>query len=170
MIKNIKIGNKDIKLDNCLEWTFVYRDQFGKDIIPTLMPAMAAATDVMSGLIAETGKTKDVTVSDLLEIVDGDYLINAVMHLGGLELMDLIELTWCLAKVADDSIPEPRAWARSLGDNFPVDEVAPVVIEMIFKSSASSKLKRRVEGLINQLRTIKESSSTPLSSPDSNED
>ena len=40
MEKTINIGNKSVRLSNNVSWTMEYRDQFGQDIIPTLMPAL----------------------------------------------------------------------------------------------------------------------------------
>ena len=167
MEKTIKIGKKSVKLNNNVSWAIVYRDQFGRDIIPTIMPLFASALDIISGIINETGKTEDIELTDLAKLADGDSLINAAIHLGGFEFTDLICITWALAKCADEDIPEPREWISQF-DNFPVDVVAPEVFSLIFKGVVSSKNLKRLEDLKKRIQPT--SISTQSSSPDSNED
>ena len=167
MEKTIKIGKKSVKLNNNVSWAIVYRDQFGRDIIPTIMPLFASALDIISGIINETGKTDDIELTDLAKLADGDSLLNAVIHLGGFEFTDLICITWALAKCADEDIPEPREWIKEF-ETFPVDVVAPEVFSLIFKGVVSSKNLKRLEDLKKRIQPT--SISTQSSSPDSNED
>lgn len=167
MEKTIKIGKKSVKLNNNVSWAIVYRDQFGRDIIPTIMPLFASALDIISGIINETGKTDDIELTDLAKLADGDSLLNAAIHLGGFEFTDLICITWALAKCADEDIPEPREWIKEF-ETFPVDVVAPEVFSLIFKGVVSSKNLKRLEDLKKRIQPT--SISTQSSSPDSNED
>lgn len=167
MEKIIKIGKKSVKLNNRVSWAIVYRDQFGRDIIPTIMPLFASALDIISGIINETGKTDDIELTDLAKLADGDSLLNAAIHLGGFEFTDLICITWALAKCADEDIPEPREWIKEF-ETFPVDVVAPEVFSLIFKGVVSSKNLKRLEDLKKRIQPT--SISTQSSSPDSKED
>ena len=167
MEKTIKIGKKSVRLNNNISWAIVYRDQFGRDIIPALMPLLASALDIISGLINETGKTEDIELTDLAKLADGDALLNAVIHLGGFEFTDLICITWALAKCADEDIPAPREWIAQF-DSFPIDVIAPEVFTLIFKGVVSSKNLKRLEDLKKRIQPV--SISTQSSSPDSSED
>lgn len=167
MEKTIKIGKKSVKLNNNVSWAIVYRDQFGRDIIPTIMPLFASALDIISGIINETGKTDDIELTDLAKLADGDSLLNAAIHLGGFEFTDLICITWALAKCADEDIPEPREWIKEF-ETFPVDVVAPEVFSLIFKGVVSSKNLKRLEDLKKRIQPTL--TSTQSYSPDSNED
>lgn len=167
MEKTIKIGKKSVKLNNNVSWAIVYRDQFGRDIIPTIMPLFASALDIISGIINETGKTEDIELTDLAKLANGDSLLNAAIHLGGFEFTDLICITWALAKCADEDIPEPREWIKQF-ETFPVDVVAPEVFSLIFKGVVSSKNLKRLEDLKKRIQPT--SISTQSFSPDSNED
>ena len=167
MEKIIKIGKKSVKLNNRVSWAIVYRDQFGRDIIPTIMPLFASALDIISGIINETGKTDDIELTDLAKLADGDSLLTAAIHLGGFEFTDLICITWALAKCADEDIPEPREWIKQF-ETFPVDVVAPEVFSLIFKGVVSSKNLKRLEDLKKRIQPT--SISTQSSSPDSKED
>ena len=169
MEKTINIGDKAVRLNNNIGWALAYRDQFGQDIIPALMPLLTGALDILSGLLVETGKTKDITLEDLLTILDGDKLTDALIHLGGLELVDLVNITWALAKSADPETPEPREWVKEF-ETFPLDEIAPAVFGLITKGVVSSKNLKRLEDLKRSLRPMTQKL-TPTSSslPDSNE-
>ena len=138
MEKTINIGTKDVRLNNNIGWTIDYRDQFGQDIIPTLMPMLAAALDLIKGLLEEAENTENIEWKDILKTIDGDTLLDALIHLGGLEFRDFINITWAMAKCADDTIPEPRTWVKQF-EVFPVDEIAPVIFELIYKGVVSSK-------------------------------
>lgn len=167
MEKTIKIGEQEVRLSNKLSWALIYRDQFGRDIIPTIMPMLAAALDILAGIVKETGKAEELTVSDLAEIADGDALLNAYLHLSGLEFTDFINITWSLAKCADDSIPEPMTWVAQF-EEFPVDEIGPVVVSLIFNGVVSSKNRNRLTSLLKRIRP--ESILTPSSSQGSSVD
>lgn len=149
MEKTIQIGNKDVRLNNNIGWTIDYRDQFGQDIIPTLLPMVAAALDLIKGLLEEAEDTSNLDWKDILRVIDGDTLIDALVHLGGLEFRDFINVTWAMAKCADESIPEPRTWVRQF-ETFPVDVIAPAVFELVYSGIVSSKnLKRLKEARTN---------------------
>lgn len=168
MEKTITIGDKTVRLNNNINWAISYRDQFGRDIVPTLMPLLASVVDIVSGVINETGKTDEISLGDIAKLADGDALINAAIHLGGFELTDLICITWALAKASDDSIAEPREWVKQF-EVFPLDEVVPAVFELIFKGLISSKNLQRLKGLKAKLQPLT-STPTPSSSQDLSED
>lgn len=169
MEKTVKIGGKSVRLSNNVSWMMIYRDQFGRDIIPTLMPMIAGALDVVAGLITEVGEDGELTLENVAKIADGDALINALIHIGGAEMVDFINITWSMAKVCDDDLPDPIEWVKGF-DDFPIDKLAPEVFGLAFKGVVSSKnlkrlkdLKRKIQPLANRLI------STPLSSPDLSE-
>jgi len=151
MIKTVKIGNKDIQLNNNIGWCLIYRDQFGQDIVQSLVPMMAGALDIVTGLINETGKVDDLNVRDFAKLADGESLINALAHLSGLEFADFINITWALAKCADPDIPEPIEWVKQF-DDFPIDVIAPAVAELVYKGVVSSKNQRRLEDVKEKLQ------------------
>ena len=170
MEKTIKIGKRDVRLTNNVSWAMTYRDQFGHDIIPTLMPLAAAALDIVSGVIDEVSIGGKVEMADLLRAMDGDKLLDAVIHLSGLEFVELINITWAMAKACDDDLPDPKTWAKGLTE-FPVDKIAPEVFSLAFKGLVSSKNLKRLKDLRSAIKVVQPTStSTQLSSPDSNED
>lgn len=170
MIKNVKIGSKEVILDNNVGWTLIYRDQFGQDIIPSIMPLLAGAMDVISGLFQEVGDVSEISIDDIAKLTDGDALINAMVHIGGFEFVDFLNITWAMAKNADDSIPEPKQWIKGF-DEFPIDVIGVEVVKLIFKGMISSKNLKRLNAKIKSVQPKKNKSTLkPSSSPVLNAD
>lgn len=155
MQKTINIGDKEVRLDNNIGWTMEYRNQEGKDIIPTLLPLIASILDLFAGVIKETGKANDITIKDMLSVTDTDDMLNAIIHASGAEFVDLfINTTWALAKCADESIPEPRRWVKQF-DTFPLDEIVPQVLGFILDGTVSRKNLERLKGIRVAFQPIK---------------
>lgn len=175
MIKTVKLGDKEVVLDNNVGWTLIYRDQFGQDIIPSLMPLLAGTLDVISGFFQEAENDKEITIEQLAKLANGDALMNAMIHIGGFEFVDLLNITWALAKNADDSIQEPKEWVKQF-DEFPLDIIGVEVAKLIFKGMVSSKNLTRLNAIIESVRPKKntkrkaKSTSKRSSSPESNAD
>ena len=169
MEKTIRIGDKDVRLSNNFSWAIVYRDQFGHDIISTLMPMMAAALDVASGILSEASSDGKVDVTDLLKVLDGDKFLDAAIHLSGFEAVEFINITWAMAKAADDDVPDPITWLKEF-ETFPVDVIAPELAGLVLKGTMSSKNLEKLKRTVGDLQlTTEKSTSTTSSSQDSSE-
>ena len=146
-----------------------YRDQFGKDILPAVMPLLASMIEGVSTIIAEAGEGGEMTTSSIAEALQGrsfDMLIPMYQA----EFVDLvINVTWAMAKAADESIEPPKRWVRQF-EAFPLDEVGPAVFDMVLKGFVSSKNLKRLKGIGESLRSLQPSHSTTSSSQHSNED
>ena len=46
-------NGQEIKIDNNLAWLMEYQNQFGEDILPTLMPLMLSFTDLLGFFIGQ---------------------------------------------------------------------------------------------------------------------
>lgn len=152
MEKTIKIGDKDVRLNNNVGWTLAYRDQFGRDILPAIMPALWSITEALGALLRETGgKTDGIKIDEVLNATQSDEMTDAFIKLSGLEFVDMINIIWALAKCADDDIPEPRIWVRQF-DVFPLDEIVPEVFRLVFAGMVSSKNVQRLQSALAALR------------------
>lgn len=173
MEKTIKIGKKNVRLSNNAGWILTYRDQFHRDIIPTIMPLIASICDVITGVVQQTGKVEEAEITDILKVLDGDTIMNAFIHLSGLEFYDFVNIMWCMAKEVDEDIPEPKIWIRGF-EIFPLDEIVPKVADLIFRGLVSTKNQKRLETMIKDLQPKKEkknqSQQTTSSSEASSED
>ena len=168
MEKVINIGEHEVKLNNNVAWTMEYRDQFGKDIVPALMPVLASMIEGVSTVIAESGKA-EISISDLAEAIQGKSL-DVLLPMFQVEFVDtIINVTWAMAKAADENIDPPKRWVRQF-ETFPLDVIVPAVYELIFKGFVSSKNLKRLKNLGASLKNLQPSHSTISSSQDSNED
>lgn len=145
MEKTINIGNKEIRLNNRVGWVLTYREQFGTDILPTIMPLFAGLLDIVSGVIAQNDGD-DISLENVLRLIDTDSVMDALVHLSGFELAEFLNITWAMAKEADEDIPEPEKWLRNF-DEFPLDIVVPEVFKLAFEGMVSSKNRDRLKSL-----------------------
>ena len=149
MEKKIKLDNKtSITLNNNVGWLFLYKDQFGSDIVPTLVPVLNAGIDLVFGVYRETGGK--ITKDSIMQI-NTDALTDAIYSAAAIESVDMLNIVWALAKNADEEIPESREWYKQF-ETFPVDIIAPAVFELIFKSMVSTKNLKRLQSLKESLQ------------------
>lgn len=166
MEKILQIGDQEVRLNNNVAWTMEYKDQFGKDIVPVVMPLLASMVEGVSAIVAESGE--EVTITSIAETIQG-RAIDVLLPLFQTEFVDLVvNVTWAMAKAADESIAPPKKWVRQF-DEFPLDVIVPTVFGMVFKGFVSSKNLKRLENLGESLKDLRPSRLTTLSSPDLNE-
>lgn len=155
MIKTITLDEgRELTLSNNVGWLLVYKDQFGHDIVPSLIPVLNAGIDLIYGLYRATGGQLD---KDVLEKVDPEDLEDAIYKLAGFEAVDLLNVVWAMAKNADDKIPEPKKWFNTF-ETFPLDIIVPAVFDLLYKGMVSSKNSKRLQEAFESLKP--ESTST----------
>ena len=168
MEKIIKIGKQEVRLNNNVAWTMEYRDQFGKDIVPALMPILASLMEGVSTIISESG-SNEVTMADIADAVQGRSM-DVLLPMFQVEFVDtIVNVTWAMAKAADENIEPPKRWVRQF-EEFPLDVVVPAVYELVLKGFVSSKNLKRLKKISASLKNLQPSHSTTSSSPDLNED
>lgn len=164
MEKIIKIGKQEVKLNNNIAWTMEYRDQFNKDILPVLLPAVATLVESTSTIIA--GSDGELSVKSIAENLEG-RVVDVLLPLFQMEFVDIvINITWSMAKAADENILPPKQWVKQF-DTFPLDVVMPEVMNLALKGFTSSKNLKRLKEIIKGLQP---QLSTTLSSQESKED
>ena len=169
MEKIVKIGNKEVRLNNNVAWTMEYRDQFGKDILPAVMPLLASMIEGVSTIMADASGDGELTTSSIAETLEGRTM-EVLLPMFQAEFVDLVvNVTWAMAKAADENIEPPKRWVRQF-EEFPLDVVGPAVYDLVLKGFVSSKNLRRLKKIGNELRNLQPSHSTTSSSPGSNED
>ena len=168
MEKTIKIGKQEVRLNNNVAWTMEYRDQFNKDILPVIMPFIAAMTEGIASVLAETGD--DLTRAGIADAIQGRSM-DILLPMFQAEFVDLIvNVTWAMAKAADENIAPPKQWVRQF-EEFPLDVVGPAVWDLVLKGFVSSKNLRRLKKIGESIKTLQPTShSMTSSSQDLNED
>lgn len=133
MIKTIKLNDeKELTLSNNLAWATIYRDQFGHDIVPDVMP-------ILSAVLRLINEVKDYTdVNEIIKTVNFDTLQDTLIELCAFQFTDFINLVWAFAKANDENTEAPEKWVRQF-DEFPLDIIVPAVFELLTKGMISSK-------------------------------
>lgn len=131
MIKSVKVNeNTELLLSNNIGWAMEYRDQFGHDIVPDLLPVVSA----IASFIGEANLKK----FDIKKI-DRDVIQDALINLAGVQFVDFLNLVWAMNKTADEKTPLPKKWVSQFDDGFYLDIVAPEVFNMLLSGLVSSK-------------------------------
>ena len=143
MIKTITLTDvngepKDLVLSNRVGWFVEYRDQFGRDIVPAIMPLIMSVTSLIRGLAEDGVDFNKVELDDVAKILESEAVIDAAIKLSMFEFTDFLNVVWALNKAADETVPEPKTWIRQF-DEFPLDEIGPVMAELVVKGVLSSK-------------------------------
>lgn len=158
MKKEITIGNQRVELNSSAGWLYAYREQFGWDILPDLMPIVETVLGFSIKMLSNvTGNT--IELSDIVGVLDDNTIDEMLSTISGLELTTMLNIFWALAKNADDEVGRPKDFVNSF-ETFPVDEVVPEVFKMIIESSISSKNAKR---LLAVLKSMRESANRSLS-------
>lgn len=137
MIKTIVIDGKEVQFKASASFPLVYKANFNADILTVIMPLISELLDGMDDILRESVKKdgnlelKPSTLSGLLQ------------NVYSLELIDIMNLLWTLAKCADDTIPEPMKWFEQF-DEFPIVDIAVEVFPMLFESLFSKKKLKEI--------------------------
>ena len=149
MEKIIKLGDKEVRLNNNAAWTMEYRDQFNKDILPVLLPTAATLMETISTVIAGTGGT--LTLQNIAESLEG-RAVDVLLPMTQMEFVDVaINVTWAMAKAADENIKPPKQWVREF-EVFPLDVVIPEAFTLALEGFISSKNLERLGSVIKNLQ------------------
>lgn len=154
MEKTITINDHEIILSNNNEWLFIYSDQFGHDIVETIMPVLAAGFQTIGAIVEEVGSVKEIDLIDILRAYNSGAMQDAIVYLMSLRITDLINITWAMAKAADPTIKPPRNWAKEIG-SFWADEVVPVLAELLINGTVSVKNRERLRTMLTDLQPQK---------------
>lgn len=167
MIKSIYLTEgQPVEINTSMGWVLRYRETFGNDILPDLLPILEAVILAAVELIDESEDGK-LSMQAAVDSIKEGGLIGAMSMLAGLEVKTALQIIWSMMKEADEpNVPGFDAWARSI-DRVPFDEVGPVIFWAIADNFVS---KKNMDKLRNGLGAKKEpeapkntSTSTPSS-------
>ena len=133
MIKTVKINKEqELTLSNNLAWATIYKDQFGHDIIPDIMPLMSAAIRLIKEMAAYTD------MNEIVKNTDFETIQETLIELCAFQFTDVFNLVWAFNKAYDENIDPPEKWVRQF-DEFPLDVIVPAMFELLTKGLISSK-------------------------------
>jgi hypothetical protein len=168
-IQQVKIS-KDctLKLDASIGWLIKYREQFGHDILPDLLPLISAGIE----LAVNTGNsigTNAIDFKKVLEAIDKEAIQDLMMNVAMLESTTVLNIIWALnanyLKKNGQEVKPLDEWAEQF-DNFPLDVILPKALKLIVESTVSSKNLKRLQSLTT---TMKKSAQTESLSGQSQE-
>ena len=161
MIETIMIEGRAVEIDSASGWTYCYREQFGHDILPDVLPIFRSIAVAAEGLIKElpddameNGEISGKNIKGVLKNIDGYVIQDALDEIAGLEISTIQNIFWALAKNADNGLEQPRRFFNQF-EVFPYEEVIPRVIAAIIKSSSSSK---NSQSLLKKMRLVENQS------------
>lgn len=131
MEKTITIDSKPVRFRMNAAFTYAYKNQFGKDVLTIIMPLISEVLANADEIFKKNAQ--DIAPSDIAAVLEGVY---------SLEMIDIQNMIWTMAMLADDSIPEPQLWYGKFEEIAILDvaaELAPILI-----SSLVSKKKLEV--------------------------
>lgn len=132
MKATIKIDNKrKLKIDTSLRWFNIYRDNFGHDIFPDIVPLIDTVIKVGTDVFNE-------------QEIDIDAVEEKIY---ALEWETVNQVIWALSKNADDSISDFEEWEAEQ-DKFPYDEILPKVFTTLADTYTTSKKYQPLKEMI----------------------
>lgn len=155
MIRTVTLAGRDVEVNTSMGWLYLYRNQFGRDILPDIMPIIEA---VLAGLgdmlttIQESGGG-GIKADDAVKLMNSDTIVEMFIKMAGMELTTVFNIFWAMAKNRDAKTKEPMAFMNSF-ERMPVDELAPALLYMIVDSSVSSK---NAQSLLPNLEKVTQS-------------
>lgn len=150
MKANIKInGKKAFAVDTSMRWLRIYRDTFGHDVLPDIVPLIDAGLSFMADAI----NGKDINTDEL------------ETQMYAMEFVMINNVIWALAKNADDKVGDPEEWEDSF-DKFPLDEIMPQIVDVLATSYISTKKLKPLKEWLKTRRSQLTSSSYQESTED----
>lgn len=166
MVKTIVIDEKEIEINTSAGWLYKYRNRFGHDILPDLMPIIESVLTAIGSILEETGGIFDK--KSIGVAMNNDALVDAFIKMAGMEVITLYNIFWAMAANQNKTIAGPEDYFNQF-ERFPLDEIIPEMFKAIVDSSVSSKNAERLLTSIKEMRT-QESTSTSSQSQEPIED
>lgn len=121
MEKVLNIGGKEIKMKSTAGTMMRYRNNFNRDFIKDLVKLQTKLTDKL-----ETGQEFEALDLDLFE-----------------------KIAWCMAKTADNSIPDIEHWLDEF-DTFDIMQVLPELMNLLVANMEQINSKKKLEAQANE--------------------
>lgn len=121
MEKVLNIGGKEIKMKSTAGTMMRYRNNFNRDFIKDLVKLQGKLGDKL-----EKGEEFEALDLDLFE-----------------------KIAWCMAKTADDSIPDIEHWLDEF-ETFDIMQVLPELMNLLVANMEQINLKKKLEAQENE--------------------
>ncbi|MGS0745557.1 hypothetical protein ACU70A_06340 [Syntrophomonas erecta subsp. sporosyntropha] len=144
MQKIINIDGKDVKFKASASFVYRYKQQFGKDLLTLVIPLLKRTLDTISVFLAQKNDAKEIAAEKLI----------TELNIGGaieeLEIVDLYNIIWVMAKTANKDIADPVEWYDEF-DVFPVFDVARELLDIFLPSLfITEESKKKLQAMITK--------------------
>lgn len=142
MKKTLTIDNQEVGFDFNMSTFIVFKSQTGVDMLPILTQLVS---EVLKGTEDLFQEGKDITSYDIGTILENVYSV---------EMVDLLNFVWSMAKTNDPQIQEPVKWFSQF-EKFELIDVLQELLEIVLPSMLSTKKLESLKKMF-QARTTKE--------------
>lgn len=145
MIRKIEFDGNAVEINSSAGWLYAYRNRFGHDILPDIMPIIESVLSAVASMLQESGG--EINEKTIMQAVENDAVVDAFIKMAGMEVVTVYNIFWAMAYNADKTIKGPEDYFNEF-ERFPVDEIVPELFNSIIDSSVSSKnAERLLQGL-----------------------
>ena len=148
MIKTVQFEGHSVEINTSAGWLFVYRRQFGRDILPDIMPVIESILAAVAELL-EGAEKDEISLKEIAEAAQTGALVEAFTKMAGMELMTVYQIFYAMAKNAEKNIQPPEEYFNSF-EVFPLDVIMPEMFRGIVESSISSKNSKSLLEMIRK--------------------
>lgn len=146
MLKTITIGDKGVTFAMYVPFILHYKNQFGKDPIQQFLPVIADVVDALDDFGLFGG-------DNALEKYDENFEARRIVEcFYGLELTDILNLLWAMAKSADNKIKEPMIWYEQF-EEFPIYDILEELMPDFIQSLISKKKFKKMSTSLSKMTT-----------------
>lgn len=151
MIRRIEFEGHSADIDTSAGWLFIYRSNFGHDILPDIMPIIESGLETIASLLNDSDG--ELSIKTISEGFGNGMFNDFFIRMSGMEMVTVYQIFWAMAKKADKTIKPIDEYFDQF-DVFPLDVIIPEVFSGIIESSISSK---NVQSLLTKKEQIKAS-------------
>ncbi len=141
MKKTLTIDNQEVGFDFNMSTFIVFKSQTGVDMLPILTQL---TSELLKGTEDLFEEGKDITTYDVGTILENVYSV---------EMVDLLNFVWSMAKTNDPQIQEPVKWFSQF-EKFELIDVLQELLEIVLPSMLSTKKLESLKKMF-QARTTK---------------
>ncbi len=147
MIKTIKFDEShSVELDTSAGWLFIYKSQFGHDILQDMLPLLDTVLQIAVPFMEASGPA-----AERIKEIEPDEIREACISLAGMEVTTILQVIWAMGKNHNPDTPPIEKWISEF-PMIPLDVVLPELLGAVLQSSVSSKNAARLMKLLEPIQ------------------
>lgn len=142
MKKTLKFGEKEITFSSNANLSYIFKNQFGYDLVQKAIPLIS---ETIRGISPYAKFEKKEMTFDNLDL---ENLADIVEQLNSLEITEIMNIIWAMAKANDGEIKEPELFFADIEDFDIIDcikELAPIFINSFVSKKKLMRMFPKLE-------------------------